>query len=198
MNRRKTAVPARSRGWGAIVLLVGAVLVAGCTAGPAGTRSVATPSSQPAPPTSSPATPSAWDRPSAEPTPSVALATPDGEGPPAAALAVEGGDPVVGQLGTFTWRETGSDAPWLPGAPIAIGAGEPLMVALDPPTGVATWRARYVPTDADGPEGATSLGEGTGTPAFEAPGSGTWTLEVRITFVDGLGDAGYFWRLDVT
>ena len=36
--------------------------------------------------------------------------------PPTAALAVEGGDPTDGQLGTYTWGEGGSDAPWLPGA----------------------------------------------------------------------------------
>ena len=37
--------------------------------------------------------------------------------PPAATLAVEGGDPVAGQLGSFTWNGGGSDSPWLPGAP---------------------------------------------------------------------------------
>ena len=34
--------------------------------------------------------------------------------PPAASIAVEGGDPVTGQLGTFTWGDGGSDSPWLP------------------------------------------------------------------------------------
>ena len=48
--------------------------------------------------------------------------------PPAASLAVEGGDPVTGQLGTFTWGDGGSDSPWLPGAPIAVGTGEQLTV----------------------------------------------------------------------
>ena len=50
--------------------------------------------------------------------------------PPAAALAVEGGDPVTGQLGTFTWGDGGSDSPWLPGAPIAVGTGEQLTVSI--------------------------------------------------------------------
>ena len=31
--------------------------------------------------------------------------------PPAASLSVEGGDPVVGQLGSFTWNGGGSDGP---------------------------------------------------------------------------------------
>src|SRR5688500_217654 len=54
------------------------------------------------------------------------------DAPPDAFLAVEGGDPVVGQLGTYVWLDTGSDSPWLPGAPLAVGAGEPLTLGLDP------------------------------------------------------------------
>ena len=51
--------------------------------------------------------------------------------PPDASLAAEGGDPVPGQLGTFTWAGGGSDSPWLPGTPITVGAGESLTVTLD-------------------------------------------------------------------
>jgi hypothetical protein len=118
--------------------------------------------------------------------------------PPTASLAAEGGDPVAGQLGTYVWRDGGSDSPWLRGAPITVGAGEPLSVGVVPITGIASWRARTVPASADGPDGAASVGEGDGSPAFAAPGVGTWTLEVHVVFVDGLGDASYFWRLDVT
>ena len=105
---------------------------------------------------------------------------------------------MVGQLGTYIWRDGGSDSPWLRGAPIAVGAGEPLSLSLEPATGIASWRARSVPASADGPDGAASLGEGSGSPAFAAPGAGTWTIEVHVVFDDGLGDASYFWRLDVT
>ena len=41
--------------------------------------------------------------------------------PPVASIGVEGGDPVVGQLGTYAWAGGGSSSPWLPGAPIAVG-----------------------------------------------------------------------------
>jgi hypothetical protein len=125
-------------------------------------------------------------------------AAPADAAPPAATLAAEGGDPVAGQLGTYIWRDGGSDSPWLRGAPIAVGTGEPLSISLEPATGIASWGARSVPASADGPDGATSLGEGAGSPAFAAPGAGTWTVEVHVVFDDGLGDASYFWRLDVT
>lgn len=179
----------------AIALLAAALHLAACTSPPTADRSPGAVPSSP-PPSPSPPTPA--------PAPSVAVATPPddgpstGDGPPSAVLSAEGGDPVSGQLGTYTWRETGSDSPWLPGAPIRAGAGEPLSISIDPPTDVMTWQARYVPATADGPDGATSLGQGSGSPAFEAPAAGSWTIHVRITFAGGAGDANYFWRLDVT
>jgi hypothetical protein len=132
-------------------------------------------------------------------TPTDAVATASlGAAPPTASLAAEGGDPVAGQLGTYVWRDGGSDTPWLQGAPITVGAGEPLSVAVVPDTGIASWRARTVPASADGPDGAVSAGAGDGSPVLASPDAGTWTLEVHVVFVDGLGDASYFWRLDVT
>ena len=62
---------------------------------------------------------------------------------------------------------------------------------------IRAWAARYVPAAAGGPEGATSLGDGTGTPRFDAPGPGTWTVEVFVEFAPGVGEARYFWRLEV-
>jgi hypothetical protein len=121
-----------------------------------------------------------------------------GDGPPRALLAAEGGDPVSGQLGTYIWGDGGSDSPWLPGAPITVGAGEPLSVTFPAPIAAASWRARSVPSEADGPAGASLLGEGTGDPAFGAPGAGSWTVEVHVVFDGGAGDASYFWRLEVT
>jgi hypothetical protein len=120
------------------------------------------------------------------------------DGPPAAQLAAEGGDPVTGQLGTYVWGDGGSDSPWLPGAPIVVGAGEPLMVTFRSSAAVATWRARSVPSTADGPAGASVLGEGNGSLAFGAPAAGSWTVEVHVVFDGGVGDASYFWRLEVS
>jgi hypothetical protein len=158
-----------------------------------------------APPTSTPGIATASASPSlataiatAPPSPSASSAPPIADGPPAASLAAEGGDPVIGQLGTYTWRDGGSDSPWLPGAAIAVGAREPLTVVLDPTIGVEAWSARYVAAAADGPAHATPLGEGRRDPTFEAPEAGAWTVEVHVDFDDGLGDASYFWRLDVS
>ncbi len=120
------------------------------------------------------------------------------DAPPEAQLAAEGGDAVLGQLGSYTWLQSGSDSPWLPGAPIAVGAGEPLTVGLVPAGDLADWRARYVPSNAGGPRGAVVLGEGTGDPAFRAPKAGSWTVELFVEFAAGAGTASYYWLLDVS
>jgi hypothetical protein len=145
------------------------------------------------PDAAAPPTPRASPDATIEPSPSIASR----EAPPDAALAAEGGDPVTGQLGTYVWLETGSDSPWLPGAPLAVGADEPLAVTLTTDQGVASWTARYVPADAAGPAGAIMLGQGAGSPAFPAPGPGAWTVEVFVEFAAGAGQASYFWRLEV-
>ena len=59
--------------------------------------------------------------------------------PPVASLAAEGGDPVVGQLGSYIWADGGSDAPWLPGrtdhrrSGRAAGDGRRLPRSASPP-----------------------------------------------------------------
>jgi hypothetical protein len=119
------------------------------------------------------------------------------DGPPEATLAAEGGDPVVGQLGTYVWFDSGSDAPWLQGSPITVGAGEPVAVTLVPAGNIETWTARFVPAGATDPTGAVVLGEGSGDPSFPAPRPGAWTVEVAVIFAAGAGKASYFWRLQV-
>ncbi len=119
------------------------------------------------------------------------------DAPPDALLAAEGGDPVPGQLGTFVWFATGSDTPWLPGAPLTVGAGEPLTADLVPDVGVRAWSARFVPAAAAGPDGAIARGGGVASPRFDAPGPGAWTLELFVEFPAGAGNARYFWRLEV-
>jgi hypothetical protein len=118
------------------------------------------------------------------------------ESPPQAALTAEGGDPVVGQLGTYTWGDAGSDSPWLPGEPITVGAGEPLQVAFDPSLEPATWTALLAPPGAQGPDEAEPLADGSGLPTFPAPPAGRYTLALQIT-VEGEGTAHYAWLLDV-
>jgi hypothetical protein len=129
--------------------------------------------------------------------PSTVIPSPTADRPPDARLAAEGGDSVVGQLGSYTWADGGSDSPWLPGAPITVGVGEPLTIGFEPPVGVDSWGARVVPSTADGPDGAAILDQGAGPPAFTIPAAGSWTVEVRVVFADGAGDASYFWKVEV-
>ena len=98
----------------------------------------------------------------------------------------------------YTWGDGGSDSPWLPGAPISVGTGEPLSLTFDPGVAAESWRARSVPSSAEGPDGASLIGEGAGTPTFTAPRAGSWTVEIRVVFAEGSGDASYFWLLDVS
>lgn len=117
--------------------------------------------------------------------------------PPAASIQVEGGDPVVGQLGGFTWQQGGSASPWLPGTPIHVGNGERLQLTLAEPVGIATWTASYVPAaQLDGP--AAGLGQGAAGPvAFTGPRPGQWSVKVSVWFAGGLGSAAYFWGVVV-
>jgi len=132
----------------------------------------------------------------AAPSPSVTASLSATE-PPTASLAVEGGDPVTGQLGTFTWGDGGSDSPWLPGSPITVGTGERLTVTIAAPIGVATWSAKRIPEGATGGSGATGLGTGGPPIAFDAPDAGSWSVQVIVDFDGGLGSATYYWLVTV-
>lgn len=117
--------------------------------------------------------------------------------PPRATLAAEGGDPVVGQLGSFTWGDGGSDSPWLPGTPITVGAGEPLTVALRDGVAIGGWTARRVPAGTTDGAGAIGLGGGPVRATFAAPPPGSWSVQVDVTFADNLGTAVYYWLVTV-
>lgn len=143
--------------------------------------------------------PSGAGEPASAPPPSLAPGEPRPgvDAPPAAVVAVDGGDPVVGQLGTWTWQQAGSSAPWLRGAPITVGRGEVMAIALDPPADIETWSASYVPLAADGPRDARPLATGPGEPRFGVPPPGDWTVVVRVEFAGGLGSADYAWAVTV-
>ena len=182
-----------------VVGLAVAMLSAGCTAAPGSSLDPDSPSPAASTTPVTPATPIATNtpEPTQEPAMTPAPTVAGIDSPPEALLAVEGGDPVMGQLGTNTWKNGGSDAPWLRGAPITVGAGEPLTVTFLPGIDVASWRTRYVPAASDGQTGGASLGEGVGQPTFQAPAAGSWTVAVTVTFHVENGDADYYWRLDV-
>jgi len=118
-------------------------------------------------------------------------------GPPGASLVVEGGDPVVGQLGSFTWADGGSDSPWLPGTPVTAAAGEPVTVTLADGVAVAAWSARRVPAGTTDGAGVVGVGGGPAPVTFAAPGPGSWSVQVDVTFAGGLGAAVYYWQLTV-
>ena len=115
--------------------------------------------------------------------------------PPRADVTVDGGDPVPGQLGSYTWLGIGSDSPWLPGTPIRVGAGEPLTMTFAPAIAPVTWRGRFVPAEQADAAGARSLSDGTASPpSFVAPPAGRWTVQVEVVFA--AGSAAYFWRME--
>jgi hypothetical protein len=118
--------------------------------------------------------------------------------PPAASLAVDGGDPVIGQLGTFTWENGGSDSPWLNGSPIHVGAGEQLFMALDDPIALDTWTvSRVTPGNRDGIGAVPIADQRGGVVTFSAPPIGTWSVQVRVRFAGNLGTALYYWLIEV-
>jgi hypothetical protein len=170
--------------------------VAGCAGAPASAIPSADRSGPP--PTATPlplATPSELPP---ETTPTAAPSAPSMSEPPAATIAAEGGDPVAGSLGTFTWGDGGSDSPWLPGAPIEVGTGETLTLAFAGGTPVRDWIAKRVAAGALESGRAISLGHGDGEPvAFAAPAPGAWSVQVNVTFGDDLGSATYYWAVTV-
>jgi hypothetical protein len=110
-------------------------------------------------------------------------------------MAADGGDPVVGQLGSYTWADGGSDSPWLPGAPIRVGTGEPLTVSIADGITIAGWSARRVPAGTLDGTDAVALGSGGPPVTFAAPAAGTWSVQVVVRFAGGLGSAAYYWQV---
>ncbi|MDQ2964359.1 MAG: hypothetical protein M3R57_00700 [Chloroflexota bacterium] len=126
--------------------------------------------------------------------------TPSGEQlpsePPTAVLNFPGGQPTAGDLGTYVYRGTGSDAPWLPGEPVAVPpAGALAQVFLSEPLRVASWSVWLALAGRKpGPGEPRQIGAGEGPITFELP-SGTWTLQLQVEFGDGIGIATYYWLL---
>ena len=104
---------------------------------------------------------------------------------------------MTGQLGTYSWAGGGSSSPWLPGAPIAVAAGERMTVMVLPVVVITDWTARLAPAADAGGAQAVVIGSGTGVPIMDVPGPGEWTLAVTVRFGE-FGSATYAWRLDVS
>jgi hypothetical protein len=104
---------------------------------------------------------------------------------------------VTGQLGSFTWDGGGSDSPWLPGAPVTVGAGERIAVTFATDPGIASWAARRASAGTVDGAGATGLGQGAGPVTVAAPPAGTWSVQLTIQYANGRGSAAYYWRITV-
>ena len=178
---------------GAPAILLAVLLAGACASGAPSATTTAGPTATVAPPPSA-AGPSVGAVPSPSPAGSPSEASSE---PPPASMAAEGGDPVVGQLGTFTWGDGGSDSPWLPGAPVTVGHGEPLTLSIGGGVGVESWSAARVPGGTTNGAGAVALGSGAGAVAFAAPGTGTWSIHVTVQFAGGRGSASYYWLVTV-
>ena len=176
-------MPARSlRRWAPVVVAL-AVLMAACNVGGPG-----------GPPTAG--LPSAASVVTARPTAGPAAASSTAQ-PPAASLAVDGGDLVVGQLGSFTWDGAGSDSPWLPGSPITIGQGERMTISFTTDPGVASWTARRAAAETLDGAGAVGLGQGATPITFSPPPPGTWSVQLTVQFANRRGSAAYYWQVTV-
>ena len=182
MSRMISTAPARGLSgvarW-ALVLVVGIVVLGGCSGdGPA-----------------TPAVTAGAPGPTARITPSPT----EVPGPPVASLdsGVEGG--VPGELGTFTWDGLGSDAPWIV-PPVAVPAapGSPLAVTLDPGLAPLGWTARWAPVRAGSAGDPAAVATGTGAPIVVAAPMppGAWGLQVEITFAGGRR-AAWYWSVGV-
>ncbi len=176
-----------------------ALVVAGCSGGPSGSSGTAGGATDP--PSATPAA-SAVQSPPASPL-ATASSTPRSSivavppAPPAASLAADGGDPVPGDLGSYTWRGGGSDAPWIiVPARRAARSGPPYRIDLDPPLVPVTWRVVWAPIE-NGLAGQIQgheQGTGTGIMLTGPRGPGPWSLRLEVDFGPA-GRATWYWRL---
>jgi hypothetical protein len=108
------------------------------------------------------------------------------------------GTPQPGALGTYTWGDAGTDAPWIvPTDSTVVRAGESLTVDLEPALAPATWTARWAPVAGGSAGDVASAAEGTGAPSFAAPDTaGPWSLQLEAHFGQG-HSAAWYWRVEV-
>jgi hypothetical protein len=117
--------------------------------------------------------------------------------PPEAALIAGVGDPIPGQLGSYTWRETGSDSPWLPGSPVTVDPGRSLRFGLSFEAPVAGWEARYATPGDPSPSRPVGLRNGAVPLEVELPPPGEWSVALTVAYGRGLGTATYYWLVRV-
>jgi hypothetical protein len=125
--------------------------------------------------------------------------------PPIARLLLPDGSVAAAALGSFAYRESFADTPWLGARPLARvtapnGAARG-TVALLPGTQFVRWSAAYAAADDPQADVIAPLGAGEGEPRerveLDLPPTGEWVLQVHLTFADLDGDATYYWLVNV-
>jgi len=108
------------------------------------------------------------------------------------------GEPPVGDLGSYTWGDEGSDAPWILSKRGAFARpGTPVRVTFDPGVAPPAWTVRWAPITPAGAGDVASASQGTDEVSFAVPDqAGPWSLQLEARFGTGHG-ATWYWRVDV-
>jgi hypothetical protein len=122
--------------------------------------------------------------------------------PPIARLLLPG-IAAAGALGSYAYRDSFSDSPWLPAttlAPVTVPAGRPqLTIALPPGSQLVRWAAAYAAAADPTAELIVPLANDSGDARervrIDSPPSGDWVIQVHLTFPEAEGDATYYWRV---
>jgi hypothetical protein len=183
-----------------IAPLVLAAIVAGCgTSGspPVGGPSIRTVAATPSSPPPTEVTPEASASPTDGPTP---VPTAPLTVPPEALLLGDAlpGEPAVGDLGSYTWGDEGSDAPWIVSRPgVVAKPGTAVRITFIPDVAPPSWTVRWARIAGGGAGDVASAAEGSGTVEFAIPDTaGSWSLQLDARFGTGHG-ATWYWRVDV-
>jgi hypothetical protein len=185
-------------------LLAGALLpVAACTGAPGApaTSPVGTgalPASLTAPPPTAPP-PAVSAQPAAAATgspPAAAAPTRVPSAPPTALLGAAGSELVAGELGSYTWQQAGSDAPWIiVPARNAARMPSPYRIELEPGPEPLRWIVAWAPIERGLAGAIAGHAQGSGAIRFPGPdGRGAWSLRLEADF-GSLGRATWYWRL---
>ena len=129
-----------------------------------------------------------------------------GAEPPPAVLAINGAGRHEGELGSFTYRSAGSDAPWLPARTlesVSVRQGQRLTASFADGSLIGPWAATIAPAGDDQAERARAFGrdETVGglreSVELPAPPAGSWVLMMQLEYGDGSGSGAYYWLVDV-
>lgn len=198
----------------AVLVSCQGALAPAATAPPPTTTPTSTPTASPGPTPTLGAPPSlaASTVPPTEPTPTTQVADPcasstsdDPATPPEALIEpIDGGEPIAGRLGSYTYCDVAADA--LPPRSESLttvaleGPAQIVLSVADGGEGLVGYRAGYwTASEWQGDEvalGAHETAAPLTTTEFVGPPTGDWMLAVNLTFAGG-GSALYYWHVTV-